>query len=88
MSSDALEGALAGVRVLALEQAVALPIATRHLADLGAEVIRVQSYERVRAADPSSIELTRSKQQVGLNLAAEGGPELFLRLAARIAIVA
>jgi crotonobetainyl-CoA:carnitine CoA-transferase CaiB-like acyl-CoA transferase len=88
MPSAALQGALRGIRVLALEQAVALPIATRHLADLGAEVIRVQSYERARPADPSSIELTRSKQQVGLNLAAEGGPELFLRLAAACDVVA
>ncbi|MCK9494321.1 MAG: CoA transferase, partial [Dehalococcoidia bacterium] len=55
-----LTDALAGVRVLALEQAVALPIATRHLAQLGADVIRVQSYERARATDQSGIELTRS----------------------------
>lgn len=83
-----LTDALAGVRVLALEQAVALPIATRHLAQLGADVIRVQSYERARATDQSGIELTRSKRQVGLNLAAEGGPEAFLRLASVCDVVA
>lgn len=31
---------LEGVRILSMEQAAALPFATRHLADLGAEVIR------------------------------------------------
>lgn len=33
---------LAGVRVVAIEQAVAAPLATRHLADLGAEVIKIE----------------------------------------------
>jgi itaconate CoA-transferase len=33
---------LAGVTVVALEQAVAAPLATRQLADLGARVIKVE----------------------------------------------
>ena len=37
---------LTGIRVLSMEQAAALPFATRHLADLGAEVIRIQSHAR------------------------------------------
>ena len=50
---------LAGIRVLAMEQAVALPFATRHLADLGAEVIRVQSHKR-GIQSLAEIDLTRN----------------------------
>ena len=88
MLPDALAGTLKGVRVLSLEQAVALPFATRHLAHLGAEVIRVQTPERARPIEQSSIELIRSKRQVGVNLGAEGGPETFLKLASACDVVA
>jgi crotonobetainyl-CoA:carnitine CoA-transferase CaiB-like acyl-CoA transferase len=77
---------LDGIRVLAMEQAVALPAATRQLADLGAEVIRVQAPQRARGEDgPNS--LTRNKKMVGIDLGAEGGSELFLRLAAEVDVV-
>ena len=77
---------LAGIRVLSMEQAAALPFATRHLADLGADVIRVQSHRRP-APDTYDIELTRSKRQLAIDLAAPGGPEVFRRVAAACDVV-
>lgn len=88
MIPEALSGALSGVRVLSLEQAVALPFATRHLAELGADVIRVQSHRRTKPGGLSALDLTRSKRQLGLDLDNEGGPELFRRLAAECDVVA
>jgi crotonobetainyl-CoA:carnitine CoA-transferase CaiB-like acyl-CoA transferase len=77
---------LAGVRVLSMEQAAALPFATRHLADLGADVIRVQSHRRP-APDTYDIELTRNKRQLAIDLAAPGGPEVFQRVATACDVV-
>ena len=78
---------LRGIRVLAMEQAAALPYATRHLVDLGADVIRVQSPARsaVGVIEPG---LLRGKRMLGLNLDVAGGPAAFLRVAARCDIVA
>ncbi len=78
---------LKGIRVLSMEQAVALPFGTRHLADLGAEVIRVQSHKR-RAPGLAEIDLTRNKRQLAIDLATPGGPEAFLRVAAKCDVVA
>jgi crotonobetainyl-CoA:carnitine CoA-transferase CaiB-like acyl-CoA transferase len=72
---------LAGIRVLSMEQAAALPFATRHLADLGADVIRVQSHKRP-APDSGDIEFTRNKRQLAIDLASPGGPDAFRRVAA------
>ncbi len=47
---------LAGITVVALEQAVAAPLATRHLADLGARVIKI---ERVGEGDFAATTTTR-----------------------------
>ncbi len=79
---------LAGVRVLSMEQAAALPFATRHLADLGAEVIRVQSHNR--PAPPPSVEAdpTRNKRQLAIDLSLPGGPAVFLKVAAACDVVA
>jgi len=82
---------LEGVRVVSVEQAVAAPFATRHLADLGAEIIKV---ERVDGGDfarhyDTSIRgtlathfawLNRSKQSLALDLAHPEGAEVLHRL--------
>ena len=71
-----------------MEQAAALPFATRHLADLGAEVIRIESHGRARPSTASESDLLRYKLRVGLDLSAEGAPDLFRRIAANVDIVA
>ncbi|MDA1240278.1 MAG: CoA transferase [Chloroflexi bacterium] len=77
---------LEGIRVLSMEQAAALPFATRHLADLGAEVIRVESHRRGRAAGDA--DLFRNKRRLGLDLSLDDGPEVFRRVAADCDVVA
>lgn len=71
-----------------MEQAAALPFATRHLADLGAEVVRVESHARSRAVALSEADLIRNKARLGLDLSIDGAPELFRRVAANVDIVA
>lgn len=78
---------LEGIRVLSMEQAAALPYATRHLADLGADVIRVASPKRP-AGGLDNVELVRSKRQLALDLDSPGGPEAFRRVAAGCDVVA
>lgn len=81
---------LSGVRVVALEQAVAAPLATRHLADLGAEVVKVERLgegDFARAYDASVqgvashfVWLNRGKESIAVDLKSDEGRELVLRL--------
>lgn len=68
---------LEGIRVIALEQAVAAPLCTRHLADLGADVIKVERPEGdfarrydsvVRGQSAYFVWLNRGKRSVALDL--------------------
>lgn len=69
---------LEGITVVALEQAVAAPFATRQLADLGARVIKIErpgvgdfarGYEEaVRGISAHHVWLNRSKESLTLNL--------------------
>ena len=81
---------LAGVRVVAWEQAVAAPLATRHLADLGADVVKVErpdggdfarDYDRaVNGLSAHFVWLNRGKRSVALNLKDPDGRAAFQRL--------
>src|SRR5256885_10417952 len=71
---------LEGITVVALEQAVAAPLATRHLADLGARVIKIErpgvgdfarAYDTtVRGLSSHFVWLNRSKQSMTLDVKA------------------
>jgi len=96
---------LAGIRVLDFTNAVAGPIAGFILADLGADVIKIEapnarvlqaagtapllpggedkSYNRVMLYN----ELNHGKRGISLDVAAPGGRDIFLRLAAKADVV-
>ncbi len=83
---------LSGVRVLDFTRVIAGPLATQHLADLGATVIKVEdpvNGDDVRGRDGKKAgrssffrAFNRSKQSIGVDLKAEAGREVILRLAA------
>jgi crotonobetainyl-CoA:carnitine CoA-transferase CaiB-like acyl-CoA transferase len=84
---------LAGIRVVALEQAVAAPFCTRHLADLGAEVIKVERpgdgdfarrYDSVVGGQSSYfVWLNRGKRGLSLNVKHPDGMALIQQLLER-----
>jgi itaconate CoA-transferase len=84
---------LEGVTVVALEQAVAAPLATRHLADLGARVIKVErpgvgdfarSYDTtVKGLSSHFVWLNRSKESLTLNVKEPDAEQVLSRLLAR-----
>jgi itaconate CoA-transferase len=83
---------LEGVTVVALEQAVAAPFASRQLADLGARVIKIErpgvgdfarGYDTtVNGLASHFVWLNRSKESLTLNLKEEGAREVMDRLLA------
>jgi len=93
MTSDGDLGPLAGVRVLALEQAVAGPLCTRHLADLGADVVKVERpgggdfarrYDTaVKGLSSYFVWLNRGKRSLTLDLKHPAAGEILERLTAR-----
>jgi crotonobetainyl-CoA:carnitine CoA-transferase CaiB-like acyl-CoA transferase len=88
---------LAGIRVVALEHAVAGPICSRHLADLGAEVIKVErpgegdfgrSYDTFVLGQSSFfVWLNRGKQSVTLDVKHPKAAAVLERLVARADVV-
>ena len=85
-------GPLDGILVVALEQAIAAPFATRQLADLGARVIKIERPEgdfaraydtRVHGLASHFVWCNRSKESVVLDLKSEPGREALRALIAR-----
>ena len=84
---------LAGITVLALEQAVAVPFATRQLADLGARVIKIErpgagdfarGYDTtVRGLASHFVWLNRSKESLTLDVKRPEARDVLARLVAR-----
>ncbi|HTP83827.1 MAG TPA: CaiB/BaiF CoA-transferase family protein [Alphaproteobacteria bacterium] len=84
---------LDGITVVALEQAVAAPFATRQLADLGARVIKIErpgsgdfarQYDRtVKGLSSHFVWLNRSKESLTLDLKHDRAKEILWELALR-----
>src|SRR6187399_1048429 len=84
---------LEGLTVVAIEQAVAAPFATRQLADLGARVIKIErpdggdfarGYDHsVRGMASHFVWLNRSKESVTLDLKSADGAGVLERLVGR-----
>jgi len=84
---------LSGLRVVALEQAVAAPFCSRQLADLGADVIKVErpnggdsarSFDTaIRGQSAYFVWLNRGKRSVALDLSTEAARRVLAQLLAR-----
>jgi itaconate CoA-transferase len=84
---------LAGITVIAVEQAVAAPICTRHLGDLGARVIKVENRrggdfardydEVVHGMAAHFVWANRNKESLALDLKHPEGGEVLARLLAK-----
>src|SRR4051812_46986699 len=91
------ESALAGLRVVEVGNFMAAPFCTLQLADLGADVVKVENPDGgdgVRATAPflegessSFIRLNRNKRSLALDLKAPRGKEIFRRLVAGADVV-
>ncbi len=76
-------GPLAGVRILEIAALGPAPFASMMLADMGAEVLRIDRADRVEGGDPAKPPLdflSRGRRSVGLDLKSPDGVELLLSL--------
>lgn len=90
MREHQTSGPLAGITVVSLEHAVAAPIATRQLADLGARVIKIERPgsgdfarhydERVRGLASYFVWANRGKQSVTLDMKQPAGAHILQQL--------
>jgi crotonobetainyl-CoA:carnitine CoA-transferase CaiB-like acyl-CoA transferase len=82
---------LQGIRVVDFSRIIAGPLCTQQLADLGAEVIKIEhpvTGDETRSRNPKSdrrgamfLAYNRSKRSIGIDLASEAGQDLARRLA-------
>lgn len=89
-ASSRLGRALEGIRVVAVEQAVAVPLCTRHLSEMGAEVIKIEAPGRgdfaryfdtfVDGYCSHFVWLNHGKKSVQINLRSEEGMEVLREL--------
>lgn len=97
MSTAAVKRPLAGVRVIDLSRVLAGPLCGQMLADMGAEVIKVEApggdenrqWGPMNAAGHSCnfMSVNRGKRGITLNLKTEGGREVLDRLLAKADVV-
>ena len=80
-------GPLSGVTVVDLTQCLSGPLATMIMADLGADVIKVERPDRPKASGPFlngervyDLSVQRSKKSITLNLKAETDKKVLLEL--------
>lgn len=78
--------ALAGIRVLDLSRLLPGPYCSMILADLGAEVLRIED-KRFAAEGPGMPTIMRNKRHMTLNLKHPQGQEIFYRLAQRADVI-
>lgn len=88
---------LQGILVVSLEQALAAPLATRHLADLGARVVKVERpgggdfarhYDSTVMGQSSHfVWANRSKESIEVDVKSDFGREVLERLTARADVV-
>ena len=83
---------LDGIRVLDLSHMLAAPLATMMLADLGADVVKIESFEgdhtrTVGARGAMFVAANRNKRSAVVDLRSTGGREFVMRLVARSDVV-
>ena len=96
MTTSAARGPLDGIRVLDLSRVVSGPLCGRMLADLGADVVKIEAPEgdRTRGVPPHVdgvsayyAQMNAGKRNVCINLKAAGAPRVVARLAARADVI-
>lgn len=74
---------LAGLRVLDMTRLLPGPLCAQHIADLGADVIKIEDTERGDyVMEPVKRAVNRNKRAIRLNLKSEEGVAIFMRLVA------